>query len=176
MNRYFAFIDESRNGRYTLCLLRVNSTNLFDFRRAMGALRVKGQSRIHMKQESDNRRREILGVLNSLKDWDALILQSNKASRVTADTRQKLLLLMAQHHVWQSVGEVVIEDSTDSARDRKTLAWLMKNGVHQFKYSFSKPSQNPGLWAADAVVWAFAKGGPWRASLRDHVDHVVAPS
>lgn len=176
MNKYFAFIDESRNGRYTLCLLRVNATSLLEFRKSMGALRLKGQARFHMKQESDNRRREILGVLNSLNDWDALVLQSNKGSRVTAETRQKLLLLMAQHHVWQSVTQLVIEDSTDSVRDRKTLAWLMKNGAHAFNYSFKKPAQDPGLWAADAVVWAFAKGGPWRESVKARVEHVVAPS
>jgi hypothetical protein len=114
-------------------------------------------------------------TLIAMPDWDALIVQSNKSSKVSADTRQKLFLLMAQHQAWQSVSELVVEDSTDSTRDRKTLTWLMKNGAHQFNYSFKKPSQDPGLWAADAVVWSFAKGGVWRESVVSRVKHVVAP-
>lgn len=55
------------------------------------------------------------------------------------------------------------------------LRWLLKNGAHKFTYSFKKPSQDPGLWAADAVVWAYAKGGAWRDEVRDRVEHVVAP-
>jgi len=128
-----------------------------------------------MKNESDQRRREILSTLNSLPDWDALVLQSNKNSKVTPETRQQLFLLMAQHQAWQSVAELVVEESTDSLRDRKTLTWLMNNGAHQFRYSFKKPSQDPGLWAADGVVWAFAKGGVWRDAISDRVQHVVAP-
>jgi len=175
MNKYFAFIDESRNGRYTLCLLRVDSAKVSQLRKSMLALRKRGQTRFHMKQESDQRRREILSQLNSNGDWDALILQSNKASRVSPETRQKLFLLMAQHSKWQAVAELVVEDSTDNPRDRKTLTWLLNNGAHKFTYSFKKPSQDPGLWAADAVVWAYAKGGAWRDEVCDRVEHVVAP-
>ncbi len=175
MNKCFAFIDESRNGRYTLCLLRVDSAKVSQLRKSMLALRKRGQTRFHMKQESDQRRREILSQLNSNGDWDALILQSNKASRVSPETRQKLFLLMAQHSKWQAVAELVVEDSTDNPRDRKTLTWLLNNGAHKFTYSFKKPSQDPGLWAADAVVWAYAKGGAWRDEVRDRVEHVVAP-
>lgn len=141
----------------------------------MRELRMKGQSRIHMKQESDQRKREILSSLRAIADWDALILQSKKSGRITMDTRQKLILLMAQHKSWQSVAELVVEDSTDSARDRKTFTWLLQNGTHQFKYSFKKPSEDPGLWAADAVVWAFAKGGIWRNSVIEHIRSIEAP-
>jgi hypothetical protein len=90
----------------------------------MVALRKRGQNRFHMKQESDQRRREILSQLNGNGDWDALILQSNKSSRVSPDTRQKLFLLMAQHSKWQAVAELVVEDSTENVRDRRTLTWL----------------------------------------------------
>ena len=175
MDNYFAFIDESRNGRYTLCLLRVESKNVASLRQSMNSLRMKGQNRIHMKQESESRRREILSALNAVTGWDALVLQSNKANRISPDTRQKLLLLMAQHPLWQGVAEVTIEDSTESPRDKKTLTWLLNNGAHEFRYAFKKPSQDPGLWAADALVWAFAKGGSWRAMISNRIQYVVAP-
>ena len=175
MDNFFAFIDESRNGRYTLCLLRIDSNNVAALRQSMSTLRMRGQNRIHMKTESDSRRREILSVLNSISGWDALILQSNKANRISPDTRQKLLLLMAQHPLWQGVSDLTVEDSTESQRDKKTLTWLMKNGAHEFRYAFKRPSQDPGLWAADALVWTFAKGGAWRALIATRIQHVVAP-
>ncbi|WP_296632438.1 hypothetical protein [Rhodoluna sp.] len=175
MDNFYAFIDESREGRYTLCLLRVQDHKLSDLRKAMESLRKNGQSRIHMKQESDSRRREVLAKLNSLANWDALILESNTKSRITAATRQDLFLLMAQHPLWQRGNELVVEDSTDRSRDKRTLAWLAKNGNHTFRYSFKKPSDDPGLWAADAIVWDFAKGGNWRKAVIGKVTKVSAP-
>lgn len=175
MENFYAFIDESRSGRYTLCLLRVQDHKVIELRKTMESLRKHGQSRVHMKQESESRRREILSKLNSLSSWDALILESNKATRISAETRQKLFLLMAQHPLWQKVNDLIVEDSTDRVRDKRTLAWLTKNGNHHFNYAFKKPSEDSGLWAADAIVWAYAKGGSWRKTIIGRVERITAP-
>lgn len=175
MENFYAFIDESRAGKYTLCLLRVQGHKVSELRKTMESLRKNGQSRINMKQESDSRRREILGKLTSLSTWDALILESNKNSRISPETRQKLFLLMAQHPLWQKVNDLVVEDSTERIRDKRTLAWLTKNGSHHFKYTFKKPVEDSGLWAADAVVWAYAKGGSWRKAIGNRVEKITAP-
>lgn len=175
MDNFYAFIDESRAGRYTLCLLRVQDHKVNDLRKTMETLRKKGQSRIHMKQESDSRRREIISNLNSLESWDALILESNKETRIFAATRQQLFLLMAQHPLWQHVNNLVVEDSTDRSRDKRTLTWLTKNGNHKFNFTIKKPTEDPGLWAADAIVWAYAKGGVWRKSIANRVEKITAP-
>lgn len=175
MDNFYAFIDESRAGRYTLCLLRVQDYKVAELRKTMESLRKNGQSRVHMKQESDTRRREILGKLKSLSTWDALILESNKTTRISADTRQKLFLLMAQHPLWQKVNDLIVEDSTDRVRDKRTLAWLTKNSNHHFNYTFKKPAEDSGLWAVDAIVWAYAKGGSWRKSISDRVEKITAP-
>ena len=175
MDNFYAFVDESRNGRYTLCLVRVPTSTLTELRKTMDSLRKKGQVRIHMKQESDARRREILDRLIALPGWNSVVIESARNSRVGAETRQKLFLLLAQHKIWPSIDQLIVEDSTDRDRDKRTLNWLAKNGSHAFRFSFKRPAEDSGLWAADAIAWAFAKGGVWRNRVIDRVEKISAP-
>jgi hypothetical protein len=141
----------------------------------MQSLRLKGQTRIHMNNERDSRRREILNVILSMAYWECLILQSKSTQLRNAEARQHLLILASTHHIWRSIRHITIEDSTDRIRDKKTLTWIKSQGVHEFEFDFLPPAQNECLWIADALAWAYSKGGDWRKTIRSRVTVETGP-
>jgi len=61
-----AFVDESARSGYLVCAAVLASNNQTDLRKALKRLCARGQSRIHMTNESPSRRREILSSLGDL--------------------------------------------------------------------------------------------------------------
>ena len=62
MNGDHAFVDESiRNGAYLMCVTVVRPRHLDEARKALRLMRVRGQHKIHFAEESDKRRRQLLG-------------------------------------------------------------------------------------------------------------------
>ncbi|MFM6939319.1 MAG: hypothetical protein ACKOUD_01690 [Rhodoluna sp.] len=175
MKKYFAFVDETQEGRYRLCIISVNETHVYILRKTLKELRLSGQRRIHMSKESDRRKKLIIETLCGIDGWQAYVVASAPRRRVTPDTRQELFLLAAQHPFWSELNQVVIEDSNERVRDKKTLAWLVAHGQHRFSYRFEKPSHDAGLWAADIVGWAVAKGGSWKTPLAERLTVLTAP-
>jgi hypothetical protein len=175
LNKYFAFIDETQEGRYRLSIISIQEADLESVRKTMRELRLPGQSRLHMAKESDRRRKQILKTLASHHGWEAFVVESAPKRKITTETRQELFLLAAQHPFWLNLYQVVIEDSNERTRDKRTLAWLNKYSNHKFDYRFEKPSQDPALWLADAVGWAVAKGGIWKTEIRPRVTILTAP-
>ena len=175
MHKYFAYVDETQEGRYRLCIISVHEAALEAIRAHLKRLRMPGQGRIHMAKESNRRRKQILQAVTSLPGWTALVIESAPGRRVTIETRQELFLLAAQHPFWSNLDQVIVEDSNERTRDKRTLAWLNKHSSHQFEYRFEKPSQDAGLWVADIIGWATAKGGSWRTSFTDRLTVLTAP-
>lgn len=175
MHKYFAYVDETQEGRYRLCIISVHEAALEAIRAHLKRLRMPGQGRIHMAKESNRRRKQILQAVTSLPGWTALVIESAPGRRVTIETRQELFLLAAQHPFWSNLDQVIVEDSNERTRDKRTLAWLNKHSSHQFEYRFEKPSQDAGLWVADIIGWATAKGGCWRTSFTDRLTVLTAP-
>ena len=175
MNRYFAYVDETQEGRYRLSIISIDESKLDLVRAAVKQLRLPGQTRIHMAKESDRRRKHILQAILALDGWKAIVIESAPRRRVTVETRQELFLLAAQHPFWLELDQVIVEDSNERSRDKRTFAWLNKYSKHAFTYKFEKPSQDAGLWVADIVGWSTAKGGNWRALLRGRLTVLTAP-
>lgn len=124
MDNFYAFIDESQAGRYRLCIAAVKQTHLKVIRSSLQALRLPGQRRIHMAKESDRRRKNICNSILELSGWDAIVIESSPNKKITPETRQELFLLAAQHPLWEKIEVVIIEDSNERVRDKRTLAWL----------------------------------------------------
>lgn len=175
MNKYFAFIDETQEGRYRLVVVAIPESDVASAKSTLETLRLRGQKRIHMAKESDRRRRQIITALSGIPSWEAYVIESAPRRRITRETRQELFLLAAQHPFWSNLNLVIVEDSNERERDKKVLAWLNRYGSHRFDYRFEKPSQDQGLWLPDIVGWAVAKGGSWKTQLGDRVTILVAP-
>jgi len=53
-----------------------------------------------------------------------------------------------------------------SARRRQELA-------ETFEYTHRRRREEPCLWVPDAIAWAYARGGPWRARIQPLVAAVT---
>lgn len=175
MTKYFAFVDETKAGTYRLGLVTIPDHAIVQIRKALKELRMPGQRRIHMAKESPNRRKAIIDAILRLDDWTCLIIESKTQELNDALQRQKLFLLAAQHPLWSLIDKLIIEDSTDSSRDRRTLAWLQKNSSHWFTYVFEKPHADSALWLADAVLWSYAKGSNYRKLVQHRLEILKGP-
>lgn len=62
--------------------------------------------------------------------------------------------------------------STIARRARRTIraALLDAGAIDELDYEHMRPSEEPILWIADAVAWAFGAGPTWRR----RVDGIVA--
>jgi hypothetical protein len=172
---FFAFIDETTAKRYRLCLVAIPIENLSETRKAMQSLRLKGQSRIHMTKESDTRRRKILDEILRLESWNCLILEAKTLGLTASEARKKLLLVASAHKIWPSIKRLVIEDSTQRDSDKSMLTWIKNNSGHELSFDFCKPSSEECLWIADALGWAYAKGGTWRKGIKSRIQLVSSP-
>ncbi|MFM6963423.1 MAG: hypothetical protein ACKOWJ_04055 [Micrococcales bacterium] len=175
MFEYFAFVEESAAKKYRLCLVAIPVEKLAETRKTMQTLRLKGQKRIHMQKESDSRRRQILSTILGMDDWECLILESRSAHLPDTVARQHLLILASTLKIWGSISNLVIEESNDRARDKETLAWILSNSTHKIDYRFLTSSQDECLWIADALAWAFSKGGEHRVKVRERIQLIVGP-
>jgi len=175
MENFYAFIDESQAGRYRLCIAAVQQSHLRDTRSALQGLRLTGQRRIHMAKESDRRRKIICDVISDLAGWEAIVIESSPRKKITSETRQELFLLAAQHPLWEKIQVVIIEESNEKLRDKRTLAWLNKYGNHKFEYRFEKPSQEACLWLADVIAWSMSKGNRWKKLFTPRVEVISGP-
>jgi hypothetical protein len=175
MTKYFAFVDENKEGTYRLGLVAIPDHSISNVRTSMKSLRLRGQRRVHMAKESASRRKIIIDTILRLESWTCLIVESKTRDADDALIRQRLFLIAAQHPLWKQIDKLVVEDSTDSSRDRKTLAWLQKHSTHWFTYSFEKPYADSALWLADAVLWAYAKGSNYRRMVAHRLDVLKGP-
>ncbi|GAA3840849.1 hypothetical protein GCM10022243_04000 [Saccharothrix violaceirubra] len=57
------------------------------------------------------------------------------------------------------------------ARDRRTIAAVVGKAA-DFGYDHFRSSEEPLLWAADALAWCFGAGGEWRRRVEPFVDEV----
>lgn len=175
MFEYFAFVDESIEKQYRLCLVAVPTSELNVTRKSLSTLRLKGQKRIHMSKESDARKVQILNHIQKMENWKCIILETKVSRLSNSEARQRLFFLASSHKLWKSITHLVIEDSTDRDRDQSTLTWIKNNSEHKIDFDFAKPSEDECLWLADALAWAYAKGGNWRKKIKSRVDLVAGP-
>ena len=63
-------------------------------------------------------------------------------------------------------------DDSVIQRDHRELFSMTRNRdlPAEFRYEVTPRSEAPGLWAADAVAWSFARGGEWRQRIERLLD------
>lgn len=175
MYEYFAFVDESTAKRYRLCLIAIPRKALAKTKEEIENLRLPGQRYIHMKNESDRRRKQILDVVLGIPSWRGLVAQSSHGRKIDVQTRQDLFILAASQPIWKEIRQLTVESSTDSARDAVTLKFIRDKISNRFSFRFCEPAEDSGLWIADIIVWAYAKGGIWRNAVLERVEVLTAP-
>jgi hypothetical protein len=154
------FVDECKTPSFALVLVVVESEAVVTARTASLSLRMKGQRRIHFKNESDSRRRQILSAYAKL-EFDVLIFESKRRSHYEA--RRSCLLALADAASPQGITQLVFE--TDQSTVKLDGEVLRKS---QIRFKHLPAHQEPCLWLPDAYGWVNQRGSNWATYLKDH--------
>lgn len=158
-----AFIDESKRDGYTIVVVMVAAHTLTDARAQLRRSLLPGQRALHFKNERDSRRRQLLGTMRAL-NLSARVYTRRHDAEVTA--RQACLEAVVEDVAAEDISRLVLELSdSDLARDMRTLTAARRKHSASFEFLHLRAPQEPMLWVADAIAWAWPQGGAWKASI-----------
>jgi hypothetical protein len=132
----------------------------------MRALLLPGQRSLHMKNER-NRAEHVLTSIIALKPTVTIYRVSGRCPAMEA--RGRCIRRLAQDAANLRVSRVVL-DTIDSVVERDR-SWIIQGArkaghpVPPFSYHHQKRHEEPLLWIADAVGWAWARSGRLRATV-----------
>lgn len=162
--RSHVFVDESKTNEYVLVASVVPPSDLSSARAFVQSLRHKGSRSIHMRTESDATRGRILDALGDF-GFETRISVSGSDRRELLRRRDCLRDVVQQCAEIQAQRLVLELDQSIVKHDRQLMIEeCRRQGMPaDFTYEWMKRHEEPLLWVSDAVGWAFAKGGRWRA-------------
>ena len=168
------FVDESKQRDYLLVAAVVMPGELAGARRTLRALVMPGQRRLHMKKESDARRRAIVDGIAST-GATATIYNAGRPGRRELDAREACLRALvadvaaAGHHM-------LVLEQDDSLRwgDQQHLIEITReDGCRDtLRYEHRRAEHELLLAVPDAVAWCWAKGGHWHDRVQRLVTEV----
>lgn len=165
------FVDETKQRGYRLVAVRVVPEALDVTRKSLRGLVLPGQNRLHMKDESDPRKRAIAAAIVS-SGVRATVYDAGRRHRNELERRHACLdALMADAAAMAGALIVLEADETLVADDRRTLyrAARAAGCAETVRYEHQRAAAELLLSLPDAVAWCWAKGGDWRR----RVDAVV---
>lgn len=170
-----AFVDESKVKDYLLVSAVFPEGRLGSARAVIRGLLLPGQPRLHMKHESNARRRKILTAIRELEP-KVRIYRAAADGRTEVVRRVQCLhrLVNDLHH--DGHRQLCIEqDETLQRLDNQTLieAARVAGSGTWLTYRHERARHEPLLAIPDAVAWAWPKGGDWRQRCRPLVEGVI---
>jgi hypothetical protein len=158
-----AFVDESKLGGYVVVVVVVNSAELVGVRRGLKALLLPGQSSVHFKNEQDGRRRKLLTQMLALNVSASVYVRRGGHP---IESRRACLEALAEDLAEMSTERLVLEMSDgDLAEDKRTLFQAKRKLGATFEYHHLRAPQEPVLWMADGIAWAWSHGAAWRSTV-----------
>ena len=162
-----AFVDESvRGDLYIMCAALMPTDELDAARKTLRSLRAPGQRRIHFSTESDRRRRALLREMSRV-NASSIVYAARHPDQIAA--RAAILATMVPMLRSADVRHLVLESRRE--QDQRDRSVIYQNlGPHPtppLSYTHTPASGEPALWVADAVAWAWGRGGRWRAIITD---------
>ena len=156
-----AFVDESQRGSYLICAALVESRYLSGVRGDLRAMLLSGQRRLHFAQERPQRRRSLLAKMAGLPIRTRVYISTAREPIA----RQRCLAILLNELVALKGERIVIErrEVSQDARERHQIAMAIQSGSAPsgLRYDHMSGSEEPLLWVADAVAWAYGAGGEW---------------
>ena len=158
-----ALVDESKAKDYLLVAVTVDGSEHLRARRVVQSLVLRGQSRLHMRKESETRRRTILAALEDL-PLTTTVFRARKDGRSDLLRRGACIHALVRWAVTADVDDICFElDETLLRHDRQRLVEAV-HGVRprSVGHRHERATHEPLLALPDALGWAWAKGGDWR--------------
>jgi len=169
-----AFVDESVRDDYVVCAVITSQGDLGSFRRLMLGLRRSGEHRAHMAKEGDSQRKLILNRLRAA-GTRARIYVAPAVRRSQRAARDGCFQTVVPDLVSAGVSRLIVESCGQDSRDRRVIADALAklNGPDDLEYAIRSPRDDPLLWAADALCWAYGRGGQWRVRVTGMIECVT---
>lgn len=161
------FVDETKQRGYLLVAAVVVPADLDPLRKLVRSLVLPGQRRLHMKDESDPRRRAIASAIAN-SGVQATIYDAGRRYRTERDRRAACLQAL-MHDISSRDDEMLVleEDETLRSWDNQRLIELTRAAGCRdtFRYEHRSASNEQLLALPDAVAWCWARGADWRHRL-----------
>ncbi len=162
-----AYADESVRGRdYMLGVTLVPSSEVKATRRALRALVLRGQRRIHFSSESNHRRRALLSDIAALETSSTIYLARHHDQPAARDA---LLTAMVHDLLKEPTARLVLESRAGQDQRDRSVIWraIGSSSRTRLAYGHEVGYHEPLLWVPDAVAWAWGRGGRWRQTVSD---------
>ena len=166
-----AFVDESeRPGRYLMCAVLVAPRDLTTVRRALTALCLPGQRRLHMAKERKPRRHLILDRMAALPLRARMYVEPGPAFQARSSCLRSIVRDISELDITRLVIEPV---DGYLQHDRSTIInEVQRLGRGQaLDYEHLAARFEPVLWAADGIAWAYGAGDDWRRRIKSCLDN-----
>ena len=152
-------MDESKARAFILVATYVAAQDLKVVRKALTALLLPGERRLHFTHESAPRRKMLMSRIAEL-PVTARIYVAHSASDVV--DRRVTLTEATVEAIARHASRLTIErDSTAVTSDRRIIADLVRSAEAPMSYVHLEAKDDPCLWISDAVAWCHQRGGPW---------------
>jgi hypothetical protein len=162
------FVDETKRRGCLLVASAVVTGDLADTRRMLRGLVLRGQRRLHMKDENVSRKRSIATAI-AVSGIQATIYDAGQRHRTERERRAACLRSLVVDLAEQGV--VLEQDDTLVASDRKLLYRATREaGCAELRYEHLRAATEQLLALPDAIAWCWAKGG----DCRRRIEPVVA--
>jgi hypothetical protein len=165
----YAYVDESlRPGRYLLACVVIEEDDVGVARRQAGKLLLQRQRTVHFQDESDRRRREIIGALAEVSMSATVYSCRHRVGRGAEAARAACLARAVQDLQGMNKAVHLLIESRDTADrfDRATIV-AARERAPVLTFEHLRPTEDPLLWIPDCLAWAVGAGGEWRRRLAD---------
>lgn len=171
------YVDETKAKRYVMAAVSLHSQNAPPVRAGLRSLILPGQTNLHMRSESDRRRRQILKVfMPLLEHYEVDVSLYDAGVRDSEVERRKRCLRAIVHAagVHPRVSLILERDETLVQFDRQVLIDVLRETDLSTHVSYEHMNRRHDYLLAmpDVIAWCWNRGGTWRQVVRPHVSDV----
>lgn len=167
------YVDESVRNSYFLCAVQVDAGKISQLRFKAKALRVSGQSSVHMQTETKSRQSQIASNISSF-GIRALLFHVTRPGITDLSARSLALEAMFVKGQIFNAQLITFDTSNSLQQDRRIISEVSRNkGINIPHYRHMNSRHEPLLWLPDIVAWCYGRGGPWRDAIEPLVDEVI---
>jgi hypothetical protein len=157
------FVDETKGRGLLMAAALCPADDVAVNRKALRALLLPGQERLHFNHERVPHRKKIVQLISEFH----LVVDIYQVGKDNPRNRQLCLEAIVRDH--STAERLVVErDESTFDRDGKTLnAATHRFGCHgRLRWELLAPKADPLLWVPDAVAWCWMRGGDWRRAVQ----------
>ncbi|GAA0636680.1 hypothetical protein GCM10009547_46250 [Sporichthya brevicatena] len=164
--------DETKQRGYQLVAVSVGSSSeVAHLRAVVRGLVLSGQARLHMKKESEPRKRLVASAIVAT-GYTAVVYNAGRSRRTELEARAACLSALVDDLAGTAAPLLVLEqDDSLLSWDRQRLVELSRT-YPGLRYEHRRAREEPALAIPDAIAWCWAKGGDWRRRIAPAVSQV----